>query len=70
MRSLLGVIFLSWLASTATVERGPVPDPKLTPGDTLGATRVDICTPSYTKVACAVQALLSLFGIAAKLYSV
>jgi len=67
MRSLLGVIFLSWLASTATVERGPVPDPKLTPGDKLGATRVDICTPSYTKV---VQAPLSLFGIAAKLHSV
>ena len=56
MRVLLGFIFLSCLASTATVERGSLPDPKLTPGDTLGVTKADICTPGYTKVVRAVPA--------------
>src|SRR5260370_13774173 len=56
MRVLLGFIVLSCLASTATIERGSLPDPKLTPGDTLGVTKVDICTPGYTKVVRAVPA--------------
>jgi PepSY-associated TM region len=34
----------------ATLERGSLPDPKLTPGDTLGVTKADICTPGYTKL--------------------
>jgi len=54
MRVLLGVIFLYCIAFAATVERGPLPDPKLTPGDTLGVTTTDICTPGYTKVVRAV----------------
>ena len=56
MRVLLGFIFLSCLASTATVERGSLPDPKLTPRDTLAVTKADICTPGYTKVVRAVPA--------------
>ena len=56
MRVLLGFIFLSCIASTATVERGSLPDSKLTPGDTLGVTKADICTPGYTKVVRAVPA--------------
>src|SRR5262249_36940195 len=54
MRLLLSALALSCLASTATVELGAVPDPKLTPGDTLAVTKVDICTPGYTKLVRAV----------------
>jgi hypothetical protein len=50
MRVLLSVIFLSCLAFAATVERGSLPDPKLTPGDTLGVTTTDICTPLHQKI--------------------
>src|SRR6266436_10277202 len=56
MRVLLGFIFLSCFASTATLERGSFPDPKLTPGDTLGVTKADICTPGYKKLVRAVPA--------------
>ena len=56
MCALLGLIFFSCLASTATLERGSLPNPKLTPGDTLGVTKADICTPGYTKVVRAVPA--------------
>ena len=53
---LLGVILLSCLASTATVERGSLPDPRLTPGDTLRVTPADICAPGYTTIVRAVPA--------------
>jgi hypothetical protein len=52
----VSVIFLFSLASPAAMERGSLPDPRLTPGDTLGVTRMDICTPGYTKVVRAVPA--------------
>src|SRR5579862_1996722 len=54
MRVLLGVILLSCLASTATVEIGSLPDPRLTPGDTLRVTPADICAPGYTTIVRAV----------------
>jgi hypothetical protein len=54
MRVLAGIITLSCLASTATLERGSLPDPKLTPGDTLAVTKADICTSGYTKLVRAV----------------
>ena len=57
MRILSGVIFLFSLASPAAMERGSLPDPRLTPGDTLGVTKMDICTPGYTKVVRAVPAV-------------
>jgi hypothetical protein len=56
MRALLGTIAFSCLASTATLERGSLPDARLTPGDTLAVTNVDICTPGYTKLVRAVPA--------------
>ena len=56
MRVFLSIIALSGLASTASLDRGSLPDPKLTPGDTLAVTRADICTPGYTKVVRAVPA--------------
>jgi hypothetical protein len=54
MRVLLGFIVLCCLASSASIERGSLPDQKLTPGDTLGVTKADIRTPGYTKVVRAV----------------
>ena len=56
MRFVPGVIFLFSLASPAAMERGSLPDPRLTPGDTLRVTKADICTPGYTKVVRAVPA--------------
>jgi hypothetical protein len=54
MRLFFSIIALSSLASTATLDRGSLPDPKLTPGDTLAVAKVDICTPGYTKLVRAV----------------
>jgi hypothetical protein len=54
MRILPGVFFLFSLASPAAMERGSLPDSRLTPGDTLRVTKADICTPGYTKVVRAV----------------
>jgi hypothetical protein len=56
MRVLAAVITLSCFASTVTPERGSLPDPKLTPVDALAVTKMDICTPGYTKIARAVPA--------------
>ena len=48
---LLFLFALAWLSVSAptVIQTGALPDPQLTPGDTLEVTLADICTVGYTK---------------------
>jgi hypothetical protein len=50
MRILVALLFLSCLACSAPAQSGGLPDPRMTPGDTLEVTKADICAPGYTKL--------------------
>jgi hypothetical protein len=50
MRILVALLFPSCLACSAPAQSGGLPNPRLTPGDTLDVTKADICARGYTKL--------------------
>jgi hypothetical protein len=50
MRVLVLIFSLACLTCSAPAQSGNLPDPKMTPGDTLDVSKTDICTQGYTKV--------------------
>src|ERR1700751_5558517 len=56
MKIAFSIIFLTCFAFSASLERGSLPDPRMTPGDTLNVSRADICAQGYKKLVRAVPA--------------
>jgi hypothetical protein len=50
MRFVLPLLFFCQLACSSPASSGSLPDPKITPGDSLDVTKDDICAYGYTKL--------------------